>query len=250
MAFTPSQPFYVAFPPAAFEGIINWAGVNILYMKSHACPCVGDVGNPNPKCNVCLARGIYWDPPTGPYVVLITLITQGGRNISFLGDQTDQTFGPISEGDPTLTIPNTTGALFAEASLYDAYIETDATMRFNSVLRVGQEETLPAWHFSNLTIAPTGAVIVEDPTIVQPVSGVTYVVSGSTVTIAGYPEGTSYTVEYQSAPVFISYDKMGSLPHVRPFGQGLLYPRRFKIKLLDLWIRQKFGLSTNLAQNG
>lgn len=250
----PPVPFPFAFPPRAFDNLISWAGIQVLWMKGHACPCVGDTGASNPttsayqQCPVCFGRGVYWDPPAGPFTILLTFITWMGRNVD-IGQIQQPDYGLLHEGTPIITIPETAGILWQQASEYDAYVETQSSMRFNTVLRVNESTVLPAWHFSGLEIAPTGAVVVEDPNTSIPTSGVAYTTSGLNVILTGsYPNGTAYTVEYTSSPVFIAFQRFGGLPHVRPF-QGLSYPRRFKVQILDLFFRDKLGSSLSVADS-
>jgi hypothetical protein len=250
MPFIPTLPnIQFVFPPAIFNQTSGpFSGVRVLWLKSHSCPCV-NTGTPNRDCVACLGRGIYWDPPQGPFDVLITLVSFIGRHID-AGESNDPNYGNIFESKPLLTIPNltTNNPLWQEVSLYDIIVELDATMRFNNVLRTNDQMDLPAWHAYSLNIAASGAVVVEDPTLNQPVSGVSYSVSGLTVTLDGnYPLGTTYTVEYLSCPSYIIYDKYGGLAHTRPFGEGGLYPRRFRIDLADLYLRDKFGFSTSVT---
>ena len=256
MAFpiNPITPFASALPESAFDGLINWAGINVLWMKNHNCPCVGDTGSPNQQCNACFGKGFFWDPAVGPFIVLMTLVTWIGRNVD-MGENTDPNYGMVFQGHPILTIPATLEPIWSQANTNDVFVQIDAIQRFQAVLKVGQQETVPAWHLLGaITIAPSGAVIVEDPTIVQPVSGVPYTVVGGTVTLSptpqyptGYPEGTSYTVDYTSPVVFVVNEPFGGLAHVRPFGQGITYPRRWKMSLLDVWLRTPLGSSNNVV---
>lgn len=236
------------FPPGVFNNLTQWAGVRVLWLKSHACPCV-NTGTPNRSCNTCLGRGVYWDPPLGPFNVLITLVSFIGRHIDS-GEANDPAYGTIYESKPLLTVPNLDANIpfWDEVSLYDIIVEVDATMRFNTVLRNQDIMNIPAWHTYSFSIASSGAVVVEDPTLNQPVSGVTYTVSGLTVTLNNpYPLGTTYSVEYQSCPSYIIFDKYGGLAHMRVFGQGGTYPKRFRIDLADLYLRDKLGFSTSLG---
>jgi hypothetical protein len=253
-------PFQNALNLQAIDSLINWASINVLWMKNHSCPCIGESGSPRANCNVCLGRGFYWDAPSGPYGVLITLITWIGRNVD-MGNAMHQDYGTIFQGHPIITIPVNVAPLWTQANTKDIIVEYDTIMRFQASLMVGEREILPAWHVldpSALTIPPSGAVIVENPSFNQPVSGVPYNYNPTTGKITllptvefptGWPTGTSYIVEYYSPLTFVIDEPFGGLAHVRPFGQGLKYPRRWKMTLLDVWLRDKIGLSSNLAQN-
>lgn len=253
----PFPSFSQAFPESAFDNLIGWAGINLTWLKSHNCPCVGDTGSSgsfDQHCQVCFGRGFYWDPPTGPFVLLLTLISWIGRNVD-MGETVNSDYGMIYQGHPILTIPATIQPLWTQTNTNDLFVESDVSARFQAVMRVGENEIVPAWHIlGSVTIAPSGAVVVEDPTSNQPVINNNYTVNGGMVTLNpntqypdGYPKGTAYTVEYYSPPVFAVQEPFGGLSHVRPFGQGISYPKRWKLSLLDLWLRPKIGSSTDLT---
>jgi hypothetical protein len=253
----PMTPFIQALNLDAIDNLITWAGQNVLWMKSHSCPCVGDTGSSgsfNQHCTTCFGRGFYWDPTQGPFIVLLTLISWIGRNVD-IGDTVDPTYGMVLDGHPILTIPSTLTTLWPQVNTRDIFVQRDSTMRFQATMRVGENTIVPAWHIlDSITIAPSGAVIVEDPVTNQPVSGVPYTVNGGTVTLnpnlkypTGYPTGTSYTVEYFSPVAWVIEEPYGGLAHTRPFGQGIAYPRRWKTTGLDLWLRSRIGLSTNIT---
>lgn len=261
MAFpiNPQGSFGSALPVTAFNNLITWASPRMNYMKGYQCPCSGaQLGSPNPDCDVCFGRGFYWDPALGPFNILVTLTTFVGRNVN-MGESTDVDYGLIYSGHPIITIPSSYQPLWQIANTNDIFVQIDAISRFQADLRVNQNQTIPAWHIlGTVCVEPTGAVTVEDPSINQPVSGVAYTVSGGTITLnpnaqypSGYPTGTSYVVEYTSPVVFVINEPQGGLVHTRPFGQGLAYPRRFKVSLLDLWLRSSpIGSSTDIGQNG
>lgn len=256
--YTPAFPFSVALPEAAFDDLITWAGINVLYLKGHSCPCVQDTGSSQQglqTCNACFGRGYYWDPPQGPFIVLITYISWIGRNVA-IGETMDPTYGQVDNAGPILTIQNSPAnqVIYQQTNTKDLFVEVSATQRFQAGMRVGQNEIVPQWQIlgapnTSFSIAPTGAVVVEDPTTNQPVkSGVTYLVNGGHVTLnGGYPVGTGYTVEYYSQPTFVIEEPFGGLMHARPFGQGITYPHRYKMQLLDLWLRDNIGSSTGLG---
>jgi hypothetical protein len=253
-------PFQNALNLQAIDSLINWASIEVMWMKNHSCPCVGDTGSARQDCNVCLGRGFYWDPPSGPYGVLITLITWIGRNVD-MGNAMNQSYGTIFQGHPIITIPVNVTPLWTQANTKDVIVEINTTMRFQAICRVNEQEILPQWHIieaSSVIVPASGAVIVEDPSITQPVSGVPYIYNPTNGTIKllptlewpdGWPTGTAYTVEYYSPLAFVIDEPFGGLAHVRPFGQGITYPRRWKMALLDVWLRDAIGLSTNLAKN-
>lgn len=203
-------------------------------------------GSPDNQCQTCHGRGYYWEDPVGPFQGLITYVSRASTQ-SQPGTETDTDQGLIQNADPSLTIPVTasgavsgaTNAAWAGATLYDVFVEMDATTRFNASLQQGGLMALP--YQQNVDVAASGAVTVYDPInhVVDVVSG--YTVSGALVFLpSGYAPGTSYTVDFTASPAYVAFRDAGGAPHARPFGQ-LPEPRRFQLRSLDLWLRARFS---------
>ena len=232
-------------PPSVFDTLIGAYGIRMAWCRSHSCPCVygGSIpGSPDPQCTSCGGRGVYWDQPLGPFQTLLTFIRHGPTPDE-PGTMMDQDQGLLLNGEPTLTIPYSgtyvqQSTVWQEAGVYDLFVEIDAISRFNANLQVGGNMNVP--YPQAVTIAPTGAVTTYDAVTHSVVSGVSYAVSGITVTPSGLATGTNYTVDFEAAPCYVAYRIAGMPAHVRPFG-GLNYPRRFRLQTLDLWTRQKGG---------
>ena len=65
-------------PGTPFDVLLGQYGVNLLWLQSNQCACVygGDMpGSPDPDCTSCHGRGVYWNPPVGPFQGLITYAT-------------------------------------------------------------------------------------------------------------------------------------------------------------------------------
>lgn len=240
--FLPPFTPYVL-PAEPFEQMIGKYGARFTWMKGHDCPCVfgnqTQPGSPDPACRTCLGKGTYWDAPTEAFMALLTFI-KASPSPDEPGSHMDEDVGLSQRADPTLTIPFTagaSGAIWRQASLYDAFVEVDSISRFYAGLQKGRVTSVP--YNQGLTVPATGAVTVynTNTNLVEPVSG--YAVSGAAVTLPStYPEKTSYTVEFYANPVYIAFRKAGGLPHVRPFGGGEVnLPRRFRVQTLDLWTR-------------
>ena len=247
--FVPYTPFLppmnpYAMPPGTFDAIISAYGVRLSWQKSHLCPCVyggGIAGSPDNQCQTCLGRGWYWDAPSSPFVGLITFMHLA-PSPDEPGAVTDEKWGMMNRGEPVVTLGATTGSdinvqtVYTTASLNDIFTELDTSDRFESELQVGGIQSVP--YQQNVSIAASGAVTIYDPInhIVTPVTG--YVVSGATVTLPGsYVSGTAYVVEYFASKSYVAYRHAGATAHERPFGSGLKQPRRFRLQLLDLWLR-------------
>lgn len=246
--FPPMSPYVL--PAEPFEQLISAYGVRALWMKSHSCACVfgnqASPGSPDPGCNTCQGGGVYWDNPLGPFSLMITFMRMTPTP-SEPGEAMNENWGQLQNADPTLTITNAASAVYAGASLYDAYVELDSFARFNTSLVVGGVQVVP--YQQGLTIAASGAVRVYDPIakINTLVSG--YVVSGALVTLpAAYVQDTPYTVEFTANPVYVAFGAAGGLPHVRPFGNGVVnVPRRFRLKALDAWTRASRGFPNSTS---
>lgn len=239
----PIDPFVL--PAEPFNDLLAAYGVRLMWRKSHACACMyaGPVpGSPTPTCKQCGGRGFYWDPPSASFMGLLTW-----RHMSPTpdeqGGQPHEIAGLLQHGEPTLTIPytaDTSGVIWNQASIYDAYVEPDANERFTASLSVSGITAVP--YQQGLNIPVSGAVTIWDPNtqLVVPVSG--YTVSGANVFLPDtYPPETSYMVEFYANPTFVALRKAGAMPMVRPFGGagGPLLPRRFRIQSLDLWSRAR-----------
>lgn len=231
-------------PQPLLDNTINVTGFNVGWCKAHACPCTvgkatGSPGSPNPNCNTCFGRGTYWDDPV-PFIGEITFMhTSAAPDEN--GVESDSILGRIMHGAPTLSIPytNKDGSLntvWAMAGEKDAYVETDASTRYQALLVTGQNTFLP--YRQNINILDVTAY---DPIneVVQTVSSLNYSVSGAVVTLnpAVYPEGTGYVVDYTASPVYIGWRRSGGIVHTRPAGQGANLPKRFHIETLDVWTR-------------
>ncbi len=233
----PISPYTL--PATPFDNVINAYGVRIQWMQSHQCACMwgGDVpGSPNPNCKSCSGRGVYWDAPS---VVFNGLLTQIHRTPTpdEAGQSVNSKTGWVQDTQPVLSIPYTAGEVWINATDYDAFVELDSITRYKTELTVGGIETVP--YGQNLTINPTGAVTIWNKSTMLSQS-IPYTVNGPNVTISGYPQGTSYTVEFMASPVYIAFRKAGGLPHIRPFGAGVVnLPRRFHLTMLDTWTRSR-----------
>ena len=249
--FPPVTPY--ALPEGPFDKLIAQYGIRLAWLKSHSCPCVYGgplIGSPDPACKTCQGHGIYWDDPSELFFGLITWV-HIARTPDEPGFFTHEKVGVTQRGEPTLTIPFTAdadGTIWQEASVFDAYIEVDATARYSANLYVGGITAVPYQH--GLTIAPTGAVTIYANNQATHIDN--YIVSGASVTLPDtYPPNTAYNVEFTAQPVYVSYDRTGA-PHIRPFGDGTPgvagidatgtvnnLPRRFRCQTLDLFTRAR-----------
>lgn len=244
-----------------FEALIARMGQRLSWMKSHACPCTfadppvegGFLplpGSAQPGCLTCLGLGVYWDVPSVPFIGYVKFVEMSPTPDE-PGVRVDQTFGTVQLSEPSLTLPYKNPNLplgdpqqpteaWNDASTDDIFVAVDMLSRFTAKLQVGGITYLP--YQQNLQVALAGAVTVWNPVtrMIEQVSS--YAVSGASVTLdpTVYPDGTSYMVEFHSAPMFVVFRPAGGVPHVRPFGGGVVQePRRFKLQALDFWTRQR-----------
>ena len=235
--------------PQNLDNLINRYGVSMYWMRSHTCACVGTdfynpttglsnpKGTPNPSCVTCSGRGTYWDNAVGPFTGLITYMDSVGAQEP--GTMMNDRIGNSVYADPALTIPTTASGVWENASILDAFVEIGSDTRFNSILTVSGQTTLP-YRYNVNVLGVSAYDFAASGTIVIP-SG-SYVVSGATVTVtSGYVANTEYVVDYTAWPVYVAYNKKGGLAHTRPFVQGLGYPKRYVLQLLDVYLRNQGG---------
>lgn len=249
----PITPYLL--PREPFENLIQRTGARATWARSHTCPCIyagggtqGRLpfpGSPDPGCLKCFGVGTYWDAPTLPF----------NAGVSFMhlspspdepGTIMDVKVGPVVTSEPSITIPyldpnNPTAPLpaWSYASTNDFFCFVDMLARYTAILQVGGITSLP--YQANLQVMPQGAVTTYDP-VAQVVSDIPYTVNGAEIDIdtSQYPVGTNYAVEFMAAPIYVAWRRSGGLPHVRPFGAGIVnLPRRFRLQALDLWTRQR-----------
>ena len=246
-------------PPRAFESLIAAMGQRISWFRSHSCPCVfapAAANTPYPlpgsaqrSCKTCFGLGVYWDAPSLPFISWMKFVEMSPTPDE-PGVRMNESYGITQLAEPSLSIPYTNPKLTQNdpaqptnawnyASTFDIFVPVDMLGRFTAKLEVGGITSLP--YQQNLQIAPTGAVTVWDP-INQIVNHVqNYQINGTQVLLPStYADGTVYMVEFLCAPMFVAFRPAGSVPHIRPFSGGTVQePRRFKLQMLDFWLRQR-----------
>lgn len=215
-------------------------------------------GSPQPGCQTCFGAGFYWDVPSEIFIAALSF-----RHLAFSSDEPgmrmSSQFGLVQHSEPALTIPYRNPQLAAgdprqptnawnNFSINDILVMPDMTARYSAILQVGAQENLPFQQ--GMVISPSSAVTIWDPATQQVAPVISYTVSGPTVTLTGYPEGTFYMVEYIAAALYVAFRPAGALPHARPFAGGtLLLPRAFRLQALDFWTRQR-GVQPQIAVGG
>jgi hypothetical protein len=242
--FLSHVPTFPALDPYALSvesmnQLVTKYGLRLQWMKSHGCPCVyggNTPGSPDSGCLSCNGKGVIWDQPSS---VFVSLLSYSGMVPSShepgMRELTDA--GQVLAANPLLTIPYTkdTEEVWSNATMFDAFVVVDSVIRFYSNLTVGERTAVP--YQQSLSFPTSGAVSIWNVQTKRR-QFVPYTIDGPNVLIPGYPDGTSYMVEYYASPVMVAYERSGGLPHVRPFGAGRIrFPRRFHLKLLDLWTR-------------
>ncbi len=231
-------------PQGGFEALLDKVGINLAWKKSHACPCSwgGPLpGSPDPACQTCSGRGIYWDASSASFKGLLVWAASSLTPNDF-GLVEDEAVGQMQRGEPTLTIPynaGPSGIIWQNASVFDAFVELDSFIRFTANLSVGGVTALP--YQEGLSVAPSGAVTYYDTTTKMSTIVSGYTVSGANVLLPNtFPLDTSYVVEFTANPVFVAFRRAGALPRVRPFGGPVeSLPRRFQVQTLDVWSRAR-----------
>lgn len=236
----PISPYVL--PSSPLNRLLENYGVRLQWQKAHQCACVfgGDMpGSADPLCTSCHGRGVYWEAPSAIFSGLITFSTTVPSH-NEPGASLDVSAGPVFKANPLLTIPETAGTVYIEASLYDSFIEVDNIQKFTTNLIAGGNGALP--YQLNCKVNPSGAVTVYNNTTktVEVVTGYTVDYSnGVTVLLPDtYPVNTSYTVDFYASPSYIAFGGAGGMAHTRPFGNGnTTLPKRFQLMLMDVWTR-------------
>ena len=258
MAFFVPDTATVLLPEERFDALINEVGQRVGWMRSHPCPCTYSFTQQNNRiaiegaaqraCQTCHGIGFYWDPPGPPFRAYISFM-QMAATPNEPGVVMNDTIGMVQMADPSITIPYFNTNLdpadpaqptdaWVNATTDDLFVAVDMVSRYTAMLQVGGQTNLPFQQ--NLSVGPVGAVTVWNPTTSSVEVVTDYAVTGPEVIINGYPDGTSYMVEFQAAAVYVAWKRAGGLPHIRPFGGGTdKLPRRFRLQTLDPWMRQR-----------
>lgn len=258
MTFTVPNTAAILLPEIRFDALISEVGQRVGWMRSHSCPCtysftmennrLATPGSAQRACKTCLGIGTYWDAP-GPLFRSYISFMHVAATPDEPGTVMNEVFGPVQTGEPSITIPHTNPNLSANdpaqptqawvnASTDDIFCAVDMLTRYTAMLQVGGLTNLP--YQQNVHVAPAGAVTVWNPATSTVAPVLNYSVNGPSVTIANYPDGTSYMVEFQAAQLWVAWKRAGGLPHIRPFGGGTdNLPRRFRLQTLDPWLRQR-----------
>jgi hypothetical protein len=240
-------------PGTAFDDQVRTVGDRFGWLKAHSCPCTyarGTPGSPNPGCLTCSGRGVYWDEPldfTGLFTYMHTSSAPDEP-----GAMTSELLGHVLKAEPTLTIPWNGGAgteaiVWAEASSFDAFVWYDARTRFDTVLVVPEGPGAPTNVLPYQWGTDVQCVVAYDVAAnhIVPVASGNWSIASGVVALSpatSFVPGTAFTVEYFASPVMVAFRDAGGIPHVRPFAQGrAAIPRRFHLKLLDAWLRDRIG---------
>jgi hypothetical protein len=240
-------PALYNFPNERFNIFLQQYGMLVFWLRGHLCACIDDdtgfspegmavkvKGTPSPYCNTCGGRGLYWDPPQGPYTVAFQHPphTQGATMQDIIGI--------VEEGINEVIVPTNATPMWAEVNTYDAVVVQGSDTRFHSTLTVGVQETLP--YFWNVHVNPNGVTVYDSSTqTVVPVPSENITVNNDKVILTGYPKGTPYVVDYTAWPIYVVFGERGGIVQFAALLNNTTYPRTVMVKLLDLWTRQSYG---------
>lgn len=226
-------------PPPLFNALIRSHGIRMTWMKSHVCPCTmssDSPGSPNPTCNTCHGRGRYWDQPQGPFVLLRTFM-HSTEAADEPGATMDAVRGQELHAEPTITIPSDVLPVWSEASEFDAYVEVDTMMRFETAFVTGGNTVLP--YQQNVDVESVTAYDTTAQDVVA-LSESQWTNNDGQISLIGFANGTAFTVSYKANPVYIAWRRSGANAHMRLFGAGTAaLPVRFRAQWLDAWIRAR-----------
>lgn len=230
-------------PETVFDAQFQNLGLNLGWMRSYRCPCAAGTGNPDPNCLTCFGRGIYWDSPKkflGYYVYMHT-----GSAPEEPGAAVNSRVGLTMAAEPVLSIPKNgnlaENEVWTLASLFDAYVELDATTKFSDLLSTSDGRPMTLTNPVGATILSAARYNTASKTVTSiPLDAVT--VSGGVVTVDASMDGMGLSVDYTALPTHVAYNKTGGVIHNRPFAQGRDgLPKRFHIQALDAFLRSSTG---------
>ena len=223
-----------------FDSAISSVGVNLLWRKSHICPCAATTGSGNDSCLQCGGYGRYWDAsPSQPFIGVISFMLPDDP-----AARASNEVGAYANGMPVLSIPQGAGNVWDDATTYDLFVLSDAIQRFTINLVNGQYNKVPYTYA--LSIPATGAVMVFDTTTNTVSADNNYTVQTSssgivTVTLTDQPQGTPFSIEYTAAQAYVAFLR-GGVPHARPEVAGYRLPKRFQLQTFDIFLRMHGNL--------
>lgn len=230
-------------PEAVFDAQFQNLGLNLGWMRSHTCPCAAASGNPDPECQSCYGRGIYWEDPKaflGYYVYMHT-----GAAPEEPGASVNARTGLTQAAEPVLSIPKngslSENEVWTYAALFDAYVELDATTRYSDLFSTSDSRPMALTNPVGATILGVTRYDLDSKKVATvPLDEVT--VANGVISLDSSLEGMGVSVDYTALPTHIAYNKTGGLIHNRPFAQGRDgLPKRFHIQALDVFLRSSTG---------
>lgn len=230
-------------PEAVFDAQFQNLGLNLGWMRSHVCPCAAAQGNPDPACQTCYGRGIYWEDPKaflGYYVYMHT-----GAAPEEPGSSVNARTGLTQASEPVLSIPKNgllnENEVWSLAALFDAYVELDATTRYSDLLSTSDGRPLTLTNPVGASILAVSRYDFASKKVVSvPLDEVS--LASGVVSIDTSMTGMGLAVEYTALPTQVAYNKTGGVIHNRPFAQGRDgLPKRFHIQALDVFLRSSTG---------
>ncbi len=232
------------FPPEDFNDLIDYVGTQLSWRRSHLCACVASNGSPDINCKTCKGLGRYWDNAAGPFRLGFAFTGAGNVNLREPGVQTDPMYGGVIFAEPLLSIPytSTTATMWQFAGEYDIFTQVDAMMSLEVTVRNASDGTryLP---YINGAIVDRVTVYDRVNAQIAVVAPSDYSVTAGKVTLSNkYAPNEPFNVSYRFNPTYVAFDTPGGLPHIRAVLAGETappaYPRRFRLKALDQWLRE------------
>lgn len=172
------------FNGAAFTRFLNNIGQDVLWSASYSCPCTNPhSGAPDPRCPLCVGKGVVWDKPIKTVVGIASQKTQ----------ERWAKMGFYETGDMVLSIPENS-PIWARGGQFDRVVALNSLDGFSEVLVRGsptEKMRIPVHSISRVFWRhPVTAAIVEGgiPTIGEdgvpvfasgePPAGMTYSITG------------------------------------------------------------------------
>ena len=197
---------------SSFESLLTGTlSSEVVWERSHRCPCITSDGSPNRKCKVCGGEGAFWDEASDRFRLgLVSLTSKALAAIQ-------QRFGPGVIGDATMSIPFS-ALCWADVGERDRFLEVSILDRTEWTITPGTTIRIPtgAQDVSAKVISMDGtSVVAVDP----PVPDAKGRVSVAVTTVISFRSPRRYEV-------------VKDLIQARSFGDGRL-PKKLLVKLID-----------------
>lgn len=208
------------FSSADFNHFLNGIGQDVLWRRSHACPCVNPhSGQPKPSCQHCAGNGRLWQGAVPARTGV------AGRE----GQKQWVQFGISDVGDVVVTIPSDS-PLYAIGP-FDRVLFVNRTEPFSHNIVKGVNEQI------NFFVVGIEKVLYLDDAGALVDAALPAVLADGTLDWAGVevPDGVTFSVTGRRRGEYYCFP---ATPFDRPHHAGAALPRKVVLRRFDLYANQ------------